>query len=177
MTWANAKAWAANLTVGSYSGWRLPTMIDTGTAGCDYAYTGTDCGYNVQTKSGATVYSEMASLFYDTLGNKALYDASGNYQSAGYGLTNTGDFLNMQFYSYWSGLEYAPDTSFAWGFYTSFGYQIFVDKPTSLWALAVLDGDVAVSPIPEPETYALMLAGLVVVGAAARRRRAVVQQP
>jgi hypothetical protein len=29
-----------------------------------------------------------------------------------------------------------------------------------------------VSPIPEPETYALMLAGLALVGAAARRRRA-----
>jgi hypothetical protein len=30
----------------------------------------------------------------------------------------------------------------------------------------------SVSPIPEPETYALMLAGLAVVGAAARRRKA-----
>jgi hypothetical protein len=30
----------------------------------------------------------------------------------------------------------------------------------------------SVSPIPEPETYALMLAGLALVGAAARRRKA-----
>jgi len=30
----------------------------------------------------------------------------------------------------------------------------------------------SVSPIPEPETYALMLAGLALVGVAARRRRA-----
>jgi hypothetical protein len=34
------------------------------------------------------------------------------------------------------------------------------------------DASVSVSPIPEPETYALMLAGLALVGAAARRRRA-----
>jgi hypothetical protein len=30
---------------------------------------------------------------------------------------------------------------------------------------------VSVSPVPEPETYALMLAGLAVVGAAAKRQR------
>jgi hypothetical protein len=32
----------------------------------------------------------------------------------------------------------------------------------------VRDGNV--SPVPEPETYALMLAGLAVVGAAAKRK-------
>jgi hypothetical protein len=34
-----------------------------------------------------------------------------------------------------------------------------------------MGGDV-LAPIPEPETYALMLAGLALVGAAARRRKA-----
>jgi hypothetical protein len=33
-------------------------------------------------------------------------------------------------------------------------------------------GGVALAPVPEPETYALMLAGLAVVGAVARRRLA-----
>ena len=50
VTWDAAMAWASTLVVGSYGGWRLPTMVDTGAPGCDYSNDGTDCGYNVQTK-------------------------------------------------------------------------------------------------------------------------------
>ena len=32
MNWWTANTWATNLTVGNYTGWRLPTMIDTGAA-------------------------------------------------------------------------------------------------------------------------------------------------
>jgi hypothetical protein len=59
MTWDNANTWADSLnsspTGGGFTGWRLPTMVDTGNPGCDYAYGGTDCGFNVQTASGGTV--------------------------------------------------------------------------------------------------------------------------
>lgn len=49
------------------SNWRLPFVMDTGGRdpdalgddGCDHAFSGTDCGYNVKTKSGSTVYSDM----------------------------------------------------------------------------------------------------------------------
>jgi hypothetical protein len=72
MDWNGANTWASNLVVGSYSDWRLPTIVDTGAPGCDYSNAGgTDCGFNVQTKSGSTVYSELAHLYYTTLGNKA----------------------------------------------------------------------------------------------------------
>ena len=33
MTWSEANAWAANLNVFGVTGWRLPTMIDTGAPG------------------------------------------------------------------------------------------------------------------------------------------------
>ena len=83
MDWATANSWATGLDpYGSgITGWRLPTMI--GTPNCVVSRTGgTDCGWNVRTTSGsppypaATVYSEMASMYYDTLGNLALADPS-----------------------------------------------------------------------------------------------------
>ncbi len=109
MTWGNANNWANTLTVGNYSGWRLPTMVDTGAPGCDFSYAGgTDCGYNVQTAT-----SEMAHLYYVSLGNLAYCppgDATcAGGPQAGWGLTNTGNFQNLQPYVYWSGTEYAPN--------------------------------------------------------------------
>ncbi|MBK9347843.1 MAG: PEP-CTERM sorting domain-containing protein [Burkholderiales bacterium] len=38
--------------------------------------------------------------------------------------------------------------------------------------MAVRTGDVLLAPVPEPETYAMLLAGLGVMGAVARRRKA-----
>jgi hypothetical protein len=172
--WSQANTWASNLTVGSYGGWRLPTMISTPNTTFSYAG-GTDFGQNVRTTSGSTVYSEMASLWYDTLGNKAYCNPVGSTAFScnaqpGYGLTNTGDFQNLQDNFYWSGLEYAPNTHNAWSFNTNAGGQYNYDKADSQYALAVRPGDVLVAAVPEPETYALMLAGLALVGAAAKRK-------
>lgn len=76
MTWGDAKAWADTLVFGGFDDWRLPTMLDTGVAGCDYREAGgTDCGFNVQTKSGATVYSEMAHLLVRDSGQLGLFHA------------------------------------------------------------------------------------------------------
>jgi len=174
MTWDEATAWAANLSYGGYDDWRLPAVLDTGTSGCNFAYSGTDCGYNVQTSDAgtSTVYSEMASLYYDTLGNKAYYDTSGVGPQPGWDLPNTGPFQNWEpYYLYWSGLENASNSNYAWGFYSGDGYQgdgYYKNRVHFAWA--VRPGDVA-APVPEPETYALLLAGLGLVGVAAKRRR------
>lgn len=180
MNWNVANAWAANLVVGAYSDWRLPTMVDTGAAGCDFVLVGgTDCGYNAQTQSGGTVFSEMAHLFHETLGNKSLYAPGvlpdGVTHQAGWGLSNTGDFQDMQSDSYWTGLDYAPDASYAWRFDTLHGFQAYFLKSgggVDFSALAVRSGDVAAVRVPEPGTLYLATLAFVGMGVASRRRTA-----
>jgi len=165
--WNTVNTRAANLTTGSggniITDWRLPIMTDTGTQGCNSSNGGTNCGSNP-----ATSTSEMASLFFDTLGNKSYLNTSGVVQ-AGYGLTNAGSFQNMLSSYFWLGTEYAPNPNAAWYFNTGTGVQGVPNKTNSLYALAVRPGDV-VAQVPEPETYLMLLLGLGVVGAISRRR-------
>ena len=139
-----------------------------GTSGCDFAYSGTDCGYNVQTGSASTrVYSEMASMFYDTLGNLGWYDTNGNGPQLGWGLTNTGPFANLQPNGYWSGLGYAPNTGFAWVFNFGNGHQLANRKGNDVYAWAVRPGDV----VPVPAAVWLFGSGLIGLLGVARRKR------
>ncbi len=176
--WESANHWATTLDVYGLTGWRLPAMIDTGAPGCDWSLSGgTDCAFNVQTKSGnltqyevgQTVYSEMAHLWYETLGNKAYYaPVTGVGPQSGYGLTNTGDFQNLQIFAYWSGTSLlSSGYNFAWFFEPASGYQNFYVEGSSLYAMAVRDGDVL--RVPEPATLALV--GAALLGAAATRKR------
>lgn len=82
-------------------------------------------------------------------------------------------FTPISFQGYWSSTEFALDASYAW----SIRYDL--ETPYSwqerksdnfLSAIAVRTGDV-VSPIPEPQTYALLLSGLVLLVFEAQRRR------
>lgn len=176
MNWDEATTWAANLSYFdsernvTYTDWRLPTTTDTGTAGCNYAYSGTDCGSNVNPAS-----SEMAHLYFTELGSLSYFTTTGAVSGAYAGgsnptstLDNVGPFINFQSDSYWSGTEYAPNPLYAWYFSTSDGGHGYYSKTVGFYALAVRPGDVAA--VPEAETYALMLAGLGLVGFAARRR-------
>lgn len=173
MEWDTAKTWADTLVVGGVGGWRLPKTVDTGAPGCDFSFAGgTDCGYNVDTAS-----SEMAHLYYVTLGNLSPCPpgnptcSGAGVPQPGSGLTNTGGFQNLDPTYYWSGTEYAPSPGLAWQFVTIYGYQHFqCSSGFGAFAMAVRPGDVAA--VPEPQTYAMLLLGLGAVLLAARRRPA-----
>lgn len=156
MTWADAKTWAAGLDpYGSgVTGWRLPTVIDNGNDGCNWSYSGTDCGYNVDTAT-----SEMASLFYDTLGNLGYYDTSGSRPQVGWGLPNTGPFSNVHYMDYWSATESVP-SYLGWTFNFNYGEQYHEPKNYIRYAWAVHSGDVGTAVVPLPAAFWLFCSGL-----------------
>lgn len=162
MAWVSALSFHDSVRDVTYTDWRLPNTFDIGNDGCleFNRVGGTDCGFKPLPSS-----SELAHLFYVTLGNKGQPDPD-------YGLTNAGPFLNFG-ENYWSGTEYVLNpTRQAWGFGIHDGHQDPHTKRTVfLNAWAVRDGDVAAA-IPEPATCALLLAGLGAVATLARRRKA-----
>ncbi len=174
MHWNEAMSWVAGLEYAGYDDWRLPAMRDTGPIGCQYRYSGSDCGYSVLTTDGATVYSELASLWYDTLGNQPYYDEQGAPHTDR-GLRHTGPFENLSLgavsYVYWTNLSYAPNPAEAWRFHAYLGEQRQNDKNFNTFhAWAVRDGDVSPAPLP---AAAWLFGSVLLMGAGAgigRRR-------
>ena len=170
MTWSSATAWAAGLNPygSNITGWRLPTTNDVGNDGETYTniYQGVDYGYNI------TAYSEMSHMFYTTLGDKAYCTTSGSCSQAGWGLTNTGPFSNLQSDAYWAATEYAPYTYNAWLFYFYDGYQLNLYKTYNYYAWAVHSGDVGAPAVPVPAAVWLFGSGLAgLLGMSRKRRR------
>lgn len=173
MSWTGTRFWFEAMNNSGYLGynnWRLPTMIDTGAPGCEaIVFSGTDCGYNVLTvdTSGA-VYSEMATLFYNTLGNDASRREDGSIRN-GNRLTNTGPFANLLPDYYWSEMEDQSDPLFnAWYLRFRSGLQFPGYKANQFYALAVRDGDV--SAVPVPAAVWLFGSGLLGLVGIARRK-------
>jgi hypothetical protein len=198
MNWYDASQWAANLNYFdnvrgvTYSDWRLPTATPvnpdappgSGIANgwnINYKVDGSsDVGRNI---AGAN--SELGYMYYANLGLKSDYGVDGTYQP-NFGLLGNGNYAvnasvglvrNLTSSNYWSATSLfgVPTDDMAMQFSQTEGFQSFAWKqwdPGYAWA--VRDGDVAsmAAPIPEPETYALMLAGLGLLGIARRRRSA-----
>lgn len=161
-----ALAWAAALDpYGSgITGWRLPTTVQV--------YCGPDPYYNC----GKTdLNGEMASMFFTTLGNVSKFNpqTGADISPPGWGLGNTGPFVNLAKNNYWSS---TPDSDFAanvlWAFDFYRGQQYSASVSYLAYAWAVHDGDVgtALAPVPEPATWALWAAALAAAGGVRRWR-------
>lgn len=155
LDWVRATQWAADLSYGGYSDWRLPTLNPTDTTCTDSGINGG--GFNC---SGG----ELSHLFVADLGNlaQATPDDDAPPPTAEQ-LANFALFSNAQSYIYWSGtLANDVYNSYAWFFAANSGDQYYDFKSRPAFAVAVRDGDVAV-PVPEPGTFALGLSGVAVL--------------
>jgi hypothetical protein len=139
--WPQAMAWVRDLRAGGYSDWRLPKVVDVLTEGCTFSYVGTDCGFNVLTERRGRVFSELAHLMHQTLGNQGYCSPLRVCDQPGWRDLNTGDFLNMQPVFIWTSVQYPDPTDLAWYYYPYTGYQSFGHQLHLLQVLPVRDGD------------------------------------
>ena len=173
LNWTGAVAWASSLNVYGVTGWRLPHTFDVGNDGCNYGDKflgmGKDCGFQP-----APASSELAHMYYVTLGNKG--DDYGNHTHSWF--ENSGPFSNIVAQLsgphsgvYWSDTTLVTDAAQAWLFSYYDGWQNADTKSRQccqVWA--VHDG--AVTAVAEPASWALLLAGLGLVGCLGRRSAA-----
>ncbi len=189
MTWADANAWAAGLNIDGVTGWRLPNTnpIDGNPANDNlYSFIGSeDQGYNISvpgTLYGGSLASEMAYLFYNTLGNAGKCDPSPEDPDVCEQPPSSSWFTNRDpfdfptagggFYggAYWSATEYEPSPGNAWGFYFSTGLQTPGKMTDEFYAWAVQSGNVGAVPIPA--ALWLFGSGLLGLVGIARRKKA-----
>jgi len=137
--------WAAGLTIGGVSGWRLPNSDSC---------TGTNCSN-----------SEMGNMFNNVLGGSYPLAISvmhnGNYNL----------FTNIQDDAYWSGTDYSSVDSIprAYYFHMINGEQDVNSKGAYNHAWAVHSGDVGATVVPIPPALWLFGSGLLGMIGVARK--------
>jgi len=166
LTWPEAQNWVGNLTYYdsvrdvTWDNWRLPSLlpIDGSSYNDAVSYDGsTDRAFNVSAPESAypdSTNSEMAYLYYNSLGNLAYYPIDypdSPAPQADWGLQNTNTFSNIQSDPgriYWSENEVMTDWVGVFGFDSGIQGRasLVSDAHAAVWA--VMDGDVAAVPIP-----------------------------
>ena len=163
MNWLDANDWANNLVHGGFDDWRLP-IVRQPDAGCSEVSPGGVFG--PQHFGYGCTMGELGHLFYVDLA--AL---------AGSPITAAGDaaalalFANIQLAPYWTRSEFEPTPVNAWYFHTIDGGQFTSDKGDEWAAVAVRQGDVRGSTVPEPGSLGLALMALCGAVGATRRSR------
>lgn len=166
MGWSTAVAWADSLVYGGYSDWRLPTLNPSDKS-CGNSFN-PGGGFPNQYYGYNCAGGELSGLFVTDLGIKAGESISNTSGDTPEQIANLALFSNLASSVYWSGTPYAPDAASAWYFISADGAQRFDSKSLRQFAVAVRIGDV--TPVPEPQSVTLMLAGALLIGFAARRR-------
>jgi hypothetical protein len=152
LSWTQANAWAADLVYAGYDDWRLP--FANVSAGAGPTTTAVDCARATEL---ACRDNEMGYMYYQNLpGLLGDFDKTGTRTAVG------GEELTGIQPVYWSGTEFALGIR-AWDFNFHFGVQNDFREDNQMSAWAVRSGDVRAA-VPEPQTYALLLAGLGLLG-------------
>lgn len=160
MTWQDAMAWVADLSVydaardTTYDDWRLPVS--------DFCFNYAGC-----------TDSEMGHLYYLDLGGVAYVELATTHNDNYYLFQNIQNPFDA---AHWSSTVASTYPSLTvWAFDMDNGVQSKngvigpMGEQGYAYAWAIRDGDVAA--VPEPEAYAMMLAGIGLVGFAAGRRK------
>jgi hypothetical protein len=182
--WSTAVTWAEGLDINGFTNWRLPETgsVDGGSFDTVVRHNGTsDVGTNVSapgTAYAGSLGSEMAHLFYNTLGNLSFCDPllSGSScvgPQTGWGLSNTGPFDGLIEQGYWSSTEFGIND--AWIFELDDGYQRTTARASAstYYSMLVHAGDIgtAIGTAPTPGVILLLAAGLPGLAWARTRRK------
>jgi hypothetical protein len=189
MNWSTANSWITAMNDANYKGyndWMLPTVSPVNGSSFNYYYSATgaaDVGYNITSQA-----SQLSYMYYQNLGLKGAVSPSdaiqpdfGVFGNGTYrGQANVGLVNNLQSGVYWTGTAYAPfPSNDVWVFNTYDGKQqtFSLNFPFAVWGVrAGTAADIAAiasfaASVPEPESYATLLAGLGLIGLMARRRQ------